>query len=184
MISNETSQPLLLESALHLCVQRYNTTVTNGKTLTRQIGSSLTHLTHINPYNISVPGEPDTQYTMGGYSFATITDFLATVFRGRYTVNDDMPTYGSDAIEVFVDTLLVPPYDLPAMQNILTGVATSMTNAYVSSLFGSSSEYDCKSICPLPFPSVLKETFPIALSSLPSKDAPSLATVFLMSIRD
>lgn len=129
VMSNQTFQPILLESALHLCVQRYNTTVTNGKTLTRQLGSSLTHLSHINPYNVSVPDNRDTHYTMGGYSFFTMTDFLTTVFRGRYTVLDNMPTYGSDAIEVFVDALLVPPYDLPAMQNILAGVATSMTNA-------------------------------------------------------
>lgn len=129
VISNQTSQPLLLESAFHLCVQRYNTTVTNGKTLTRQLGSSLTNLSYTNPYNVSVPKDPGTDYTMGYYSFSGMTDFLATVFRGRYTVIDDKPTYGSDAIEVFVDALLVPPYDLPAMQTILAGVATSMTNA-------------------------------------------------------
>ena len=37
LISNKTSEPLLLESALHVCVQSYNTSVINGKTETREL---------------------------------------------------------------------------------------------------------------------------------------------------
>lgn len=43
LISNKTSDPILLESALHLCVQSYNTSVTNGKTETREL-NVWTHL--------------------------------------------------------------------------------------------------------------------------------------------
>ena len=54
--------------------------------------------------------------------------FLENIFRGRYEKDGDTPIYGSDAIEVLVDTLLVEPYDEAAMIDFLNGLATSMTN--------------------------------------------------------
>ena len=125
-ISNKTSQPLLLESALHLCVQNYNTSVINGKTETREL-SVWTHLNTTQDYVVEVPNDP-AKYVMNYYSFNTITAFLKNILQGRYKVNDGTPIYGSDAIEVLVDTLLMEPYNEAAMLNFLNGLATSMTN--------------------------------------------------------
>ena len=127
LISNETSQLLLFESALHLCVQSYETVVTNGTTNTKEV-KSWTALNTTQDYRIEVPNDP-TEYVMGVYSFNTMQAFLENIFQGRYSIVDDLPIYGSDAIEVFVDTLLMPPYDMAAMTNILHGLATSMSNA-------------------------------------------------------
>ena len=126
LISNKTSQPLLLESALHLCVQSYNTSVINGKTHTREL-AFWTHLNITQDYVVEVPNDP-AKYVMGYYSFKTMTAFLKNILQGRYEINGDTPIYGSDAIEVLVDTLLAEPYDEAAMMNFLNGLATSMTN--------------------------------------------------------
>ena len=74
LISNKTSQPLLLESALHLCVQSYNTSVINGKTETREL-AFWTHLNITQDYVVEVPNDP-AKYVMGYYSFRTMTAFL------------------------------------------------------------------------------------------------------------
>ena len=126
LISSKTSQPLLLESALHPCVQSYNTSVINGKTETREL-AVWTHLNTTQDYVVEVPDDP-AKYVMGYYSFNTMTTFLRNILQGRYQVNGGTPIYGSDAIEVLVDTLLVEPYDEAAMLKFLNGLATSMTN--------------------------------------------------------
>lgn len=68
------------------------------------------------------------QYVMGYYSLNTINAFLKNILQGRYKINGDIPTHGSDAIEVLVDTLPVEPYDEAALVNFPNGLATSMTN--------------------------------------------------------
>lgn len=125
-ISNRTAQPLLLESALHLCVQQYNTSVVNGKTQTKE-QMSWKQLNMSQDYVVQVPNDP-ARYVMGYYSFNTLNAFLKNIFQGRYQIKGDNPIYGSDAIEVLVDTLLVEPYDEAAMLLFLQGLATSMTN--------------------------------------------------------
>ena len=126
LISNKTSQPLLLESSLHLCAQSYNTSVINGKTETKEL-ASWTNLNTTQDYVVEVPDDP-TEYVMGYYSFNTMNAFLRNILQGRYEIDGDIPIYGSDAIEILVDTLLVEPYDEAAMANFLSGLATSMTN--------------------------------------------------------
>ena len=126
LISNKTSEPLLLESVLSLCVQSYNTSVINGKTKTTEL-HTWTDLNTTPDYVVEVPNDT-AQYVMNYYSFNTMNAFLKNIFQGRYEINGDTPIYGSDAIEVLVDTLLVEPYDEAAMINFLTGLATSMTN--------------------------------------------------------
>ena len=126
LISNKTGQPILLESVLQLCVQTYNTTVINGKTETKELESS-SNLNSSLDYRLNLPDD-DTVYLVSRYSFNTMNAFLRTIFRGHYTINDGLPTYGSDAIEVLVDTLLAEPYDEAAMVPFLNGLATSMTN--------------------------------------------------------
>lgn len=78
-------------------------------------------------YVVQVPNDP-ARYVMGYYSFNTLNAFLKNIFQGRYQIKGDNPIYGSDAIEVLVDTLLVEPYDEAAMLLFLQGLATSMTN--------------------------------------------------------
>ena len=126
LISNKTSKPLLLESALHLCVQSYNTSVVNGKTETKEL-ASWTSLNITNKYEVEVPNDPAT-YVMGSYSFNTMNMFLKSILQGRYKIIDDRPIYESDAIAVLVDLLLAEPYDEAAMMSFLNGLATSMTN--------------------------------------------------------
>ena len=126
LISNKTSQPLLLESTLHLCAQSYNTSIINGKTETKEL-ASWTTLNTTQDYVVEVPHDL-AKYMMGHYSFNTMNAFLGSILQGRYQINGDIPTYGSDAIEILVDTLLVEPYDEAAMANFLNGLATSMTN--------------------------------------------------------
>ncbi len=126
LISNRTSKPLLLESALHLCVQQYDTSVVNGKTETQE-RTRWTSLNMTQDYMIEVPGDP-ARYVMNYYSFKTMHEFLEKMFQGRYEVIDDSPNYGSDVIEVLVDALLVEPYDEAAMEIFLRGLAMSMTN--------------------------------------------------------
>ena len=128
LISNKTSEPLLLESALHLCVQNYDTRVVNGKTQTKELNEPWTDLNTTISYEVIVPDDP-AHYLMGKLSFETIQAFLKHIFQGQYNITNNNPIYGSDAIEVFVETLLVAPYDLAAMINFLTGFATCMTNA-------------------------------------------------------
>ncbi|KAG8525306.1 uncharacterized protein KY384_008950 [Bacidia gigantensis] len=125
-ISNRTSTPLLYESALQLCVQTYNTTVIDGQTSTNVL-ATYTNVNATLDYTITVPAD-SSAYLMSRYSVNTMTDFFRTVLRARYAVKENNPIYGSDAIEVLVDTLLVPPYDMAAMSNFLHGLATSMTN--------------------------------------------------------
>lgn len=115
LISNKTSQPLLLESALRVRVQSYNTSVINGKTETREL-TFWTDLNTTQDYVVEVPNDP-VEYVMGYYSFNTMNVFLKSIFQGRYEINGDIPIYGSDAIE-----------DEAAMVNFLNEVATSMTN--------------------------------------------------------
>ncbi|KAM0798814.1 hypothetical protein BDR22DRAFT_857833 [Usnea florida] len=62
------------------------------------------------------------------HCFNTMNAFLRSILQGRYEIDGDIPIYGSDAIEILVDTLLVEPYDEAAMANFLSGLATSMTN--------------------------------------------------------
>ena len=126
LISNKTSQPLLLESTLHLCAQRYKTSVINGKTETKEL-ASWTSLNTTQDYVVEVPNDP-AEYVMSYYSFNTMNAFLRNILQGRYEINGDIPIYSSDAIEILVDTLLVEPYDEAAMVNFLSGLATSMTN--------------------------------------------------------
>ena len=126
LISNKTGQPILLESVLQLCVQTYNTTVINGRTETKELGSS-SNLNSTLDYTLYAPDD-DTTYVVSRYSFNTMNTYLKTIFQGRYAINDGLPTYGSDAIEVLVDSLLAEPYDLAAMIDFLNGMATSMTN--------------------------------------------------------
>lgn len=126
LMSNKTSEPLLLESVLTLCVQGYNTSVINGKTITKEL-HIWTDLNTTQDYVVIVPNDTAT-YVMNYYSFNTMNAFLENIFRGRYEKQGDTPIYGSDAIEVLVDTLLVEPYDEAAMTNFLNGLATSMTN--------------------------------------------------------
>ena len=126
LISNKTSKPILLESALHLCVQSYNTSVTSGKTETKEL-TSWSSLNSTEDYVLEVPDD-DTQYMMSRYSFNTMNAFLRSILQGRYEIVNDIPIYGSDVIEVLVDTLLVEPYDIAAMVDFLNGLATSMTN--------------------------------------------------------
>ena len=126
LISNKTSQPLLLESALHLCVQSYNTSVINGKTMTKE-SDPWNSLNMTQDYVVEVPND-GAKYVMGDYSFNTMRNFLRDILQGRYQINGRLPTYGSDAIEVLVDQLLVEPYDEKAMMIFLNGLATSMTN--------------------------------------------------------
>lgn len=70
-------------------------------------------------------------FVMGDYSYRSLAGFLKTVFSGTYIIDDGIITYGSDAIEVLVDTLLVAPWDEAAMSTFLEGMAISITNAYV-----------------------------------------------------
>ena len=105
LISNKTSQPLLLESSLHLCAQSYNTSVINGKTEKKEL-ASWTNLNTTQDYVVEVPDDP-TEYVMGYYSFNTMNAFLRSILQGRYEIDGDIPIYGSDAIEILVDTLLV-----------------------------------------------------------------------------
>ena len=126
LISNKTSEPLLLESALHLCVQSYNTSVVNGKTETKEL-ASWTSLNITDYYEVEVPDDP-ARYVMGSDSFNTMNTFLKGILQGRYKIIGDLPVYESDAIEVLVDSLLAEPYDEAAMMNFLNGLATSMTN--------------------------------------------------------
>ena len=133
LISNKTSQPLLLESALHLCVQNYNTSVINGKTESKEL-TSWRNLNSTLDYVLEVPDD-NTTYIVSRYSFNTMNAFLKSIFQGRYVIENENPNYGSDAIEVLVDTLLVEPYDTAAMMRFLNGLATSMTNTQVTSQF-------------------------------------------------
>ena len=126
LISNKTSQPLLLESALHLCVQSYNTSVVNGRTETKEL-TSWTTPNITDKYEVEVPNDP-ARYVMGLNSFNTMNDFLEGILRGRYKIVGDVAVYESDAIEVLVESLLVEPYDEAAMMSFLNGLATSMTN--------------------------------------------------------
>lgn len=80
---------------------------------------------------VEVPGQNST-FEMGDYSFRSINNFLEEIFVGTYITNNETITYGSDAIEVLVDTLLVAPWDAAAMSIFLEGMATSITNTYVS----------------------------------------------------
>ena len=126
VISNKTSEPLLLESVLNVCVQSYNTSVINGKTITNKL-QTWTDLNTTQDYVVIVPNDT-AKYVMNYYSFNTMNAFLKNIFRGRYEKDVDTPIYGSDVIEVLVDTLLVEPYDEAAMIIFLNGLATSMTN--------------------------------------------------------
>lgn len=125
-ISNQTAKPVLLESALHLCIHSYNTTVTDGKTKTDWLSSS-TSTNWTLDYVLNVPDD-DTDFVMSRYSFNTMTAFLRRVLQGRYQIIDNNPYYETDVIGVLVNTLLVPPYDMAAMSIFLNGLATSMTN--------------------------------------------------------
>ena len=79
---------------------------------------------------VEVPAQNST-FEMGDYSFDSIANFLRQIFVGTYVIDNGTITYGSDAIEVLVDTLLVAPWDAAAMSTFLEGMATSMTNTYV-----------------------------------------------------
>ena len=127
LISNQTSKPLLLESALHLCVQSYNTTVTNGATRTELL-SSWKNINSTLDYVLEVPDD-DRSYVMSRYSFNTMHAFLAKVLLGRYKIIDSNPYYETDVVEILVNTLFIAPYDIAAMSIFLNGLATSMTNA-------------------------------------------------------
>ena len=126
--SRQTGMPTLLETSLQLCTQTLNATVTNGTTNTVEISRSTT-VVESGGHIVLVPGD-ETIYTMGDYSYNNLHSFLPTIFRGIYTIDAEKNiNYGSDAIEVLVDTLLVMPYDLEAMALFLNGFATSVTNA-------------------------------------------------------
>ncbi|MCJ1360315.1 MAG: hypothetical protein MMC33_010320 [Icmadophila ericetorum] len=127
-VSNKTGQPLLFESTLNVCAHTYNISVKDG-----QIGIELVSVwdrlnTSIN-YVVEVPGIAEGTIVMGDYSFACMTRFLQTIFTGTFINDSENFIYGSDAIEVLVETLLVPPYDEAAMDTFLNGLATSLTNA-------------------------------------------------------
>lgn len=79
--------------------------------------------------SVYIPGD-DTIYIMGDYSYATLQQFLAEIiFEGSLTITPNSPVrYGSDAIEVLVDTLFLPLYDLEAMASFLNGFSTGITN--------------------------------------------------------
>ena len=127
-ISNKTSAPTLLETSLQLCAQTLNTTVTDGQTETNELFRS-TSVIEQGGHKVIVPNDTN-NYMMGDYSFNDLNSFLATIFSGAFTVTPDGSiTYGSDAIEVLVDTLLQEPYDQAAMATFLNGFATSLTNA-------------------------------------------------------
>lgn len=67
---------------------------------------------------------------MGEYSFEALTNFLATVFQGSYTIDGNgTTTYESDAIDVLVDTLLLESYDQKDVAICLNGFTISITNA-------------------------------------------------------
>lgn len=76
---------------------------------------------------VEVNGNNST-YFMGVASYNTIGEFLEQKFQGKYTIDGEQISYGSDAIEVLVDTLLVEPWDEAAMSIFMQGMATSMTN--------------------------------------------------------
>lgn len=127
-ISNKTGDPTLLETSLQLCAQTVNTTVINGSTQTLELSRSTT-LSHTDHWQISIPGDSNT-YAMGEYSFRALTNFLATIFQGSYSVDaSGTINYDTDIIEVLVDTLLIEPYDQEAMANFLNSFTISMTNS-------------------------------------------------------
>jgi hypothetical protein len=124
-ISNLMGAPTLLESSLQLCVQAFDTTVNKGMIETREVSRS-TNVMETGAHNISVPGD-GTSYSMRDHCFNDLRTFLQTMFAGKYTIySNGTINYGSDAVEVFVDTLM--------MALFLNGFATSITNAYVSNL--------------------------------------------------
>lgn len=126
--SDQTGIPTLLETSLQLCVQTLNITVTDGQTET-EVLSYFTDVSEDGGHKVIVPGD-NNNYLMGDYSFGTLRDFLTKTINGTFTVAaDGSITYGSDAIEVLVDTLLGEPYDQAAMAIFLKGFANSVTNA-------------------------------------------------------
>ena len=127
LISNSTGQPLLLESTLNVCAHTYNISVENGHTDTKLLTTWNKLNTTVN-YAVEVPGREEGTLIIGDYSFVSMTRFLQSIFTGTFTNDGQNFVYGSDAIQVLVETLLVPPYDEAAMAIFLDGLATSMTN--------------------------------------------------------
>lgn len=128
LFSNKTRTPVLLETSLQLCVQTLNVTVLDGQTYSSEI-NRYTDVVENMGHQVLVKNDTSV-YLMRDNSFGGLRSFITNLFNGSYIVHSDGSiAYSSDAIEVLVDALLVPPYDQAAMALFLNGFATSVTNA-------------------------------------------------------